>query len=117
MQAAYRILLAVVPALVMIGLITALNNETLVAGLFVLIIAVSLWLRYERHDSVVLLAGLLLYPIAEYLFVSSGVETFTERGLFGIMPLWMPFLWAWGSVAIKRVVMVLDLLFNKSSIW
>jgi hypothetical protein len=44
----------------------------------------------------------------EYLFISTGVETFNRNSLFGIMPLWLPLLWAYAFVAIKRSVILLN---------
>ncbi len=46
--------------------------------------------------------------ISEYLFIKTGVETFTRNSLFGLMPLWLPFLWAYAFVVIKRAIKILD---------
>ena len=112
MQHAKAIALAVIPALIMIGLIATLRDEVLVSGLFVVIIAISLAVHYERHDWIFILIGFFIYPVFEYLFVSTGLEVFSERGLLGVMPLWMPLLWAWGAVAIKRVLHHFDVMFG-----
>jgi len=37
------------------------------------------------------------------------VETFVRNSLFGLMPLWLPFLWGYGFVAIKRGIKILEL--------
>lgn len=46
--------------------------------------------------------------ISEFFFVSTGVETFVRNTLFGIMPIWLPFLWGYGFVDIKRAIQILD---------
>ncbi len=45
---------------------------------------------------------------SEYVFCSTGVETFVRNSLFGLMPIWLPFLWGYGFIAIKRSVLILD---------
>lgn len=56
---------------------------------------------------VALVFGFVVITFFEYIFVSTGVETFVRNSLFGIIPLWLPFLWAYGFVAIKRSVTLL----------
>lgn len=46
--------------------------------------------------------------IFESIFILTGVEVFQRNSLFGIMPLWLPFLWAYGFIAIKRTIRILD---------
>jgi hypothetical protein len=55
----------------------------------------------------VLIFGFFIMIVAEYFFVMTGVETFRRNTLFGLMPLWLPFLWAYGYVAIKRAIEIL----------
>ena len=43
----------------------------------------------------------------EYFFIKTGVKTFNRNTLFNIMPLWLPFLWAYVFVAIKRIIIFL----------
>ena len=46
--------------------------------------------------------------LSEAFFISTGVETFTRTSLLGIMPLWLPVLWGYAFVAIKRAILILD---------
>lgn len=101
------IILNALPILVMIWLIPLVSNDYVLSVLFLLIIVVSLATHRKPLDLTALIAGAILMTLAEYLFVSTGVETFTRNSLFGIMPLWLPILWAYGFVAIKRIVYVL----------
>jgi hypothetical protein len=46
--------------------------------------------------------------ISEFFFISTGVETFVRDSLCGMMPLWLPFLWAYAFVAMRRAMIILD---------
>ncbi len=46
---------------------------------------------------------------SEYFFISTGVETFIRNSLFGVMPLWLPILWGYGFIAIRRGVEALTI--------
>ncbi len=61
-------------------------------------------LKKEKMEEYIFLAGFGLMIIFENLFISTGVEVFVRKSLFGLMPLWLPFLWGYGFVAIKRTV-------------
>jgi hypothetical protein len=107
MKKLWDITLNALPILVMIGLIPLVANDYLLAFLFLLVIVIALTIKRTPLDLTALIAGGVLMTFAEYLFVSTGVETFTRTSLFGIMPLWLPILWAYGFVAIKRIVYII----------
>lgn len=87
----------------MIGLIPLVGNDYLLTLIYIFIIFVSLKLiNAKRKDYIVLVFGFFIMIVSEYIFISTGVETFTRKTLLGIMPLWLPFLWSYGFVAIKR---------------
>lgn len=102
-----EISLNAIPILVMIGLIPFVANDYLLAALYVVIIIIALSIKRTPLDLTALIVGAILMTFAEYLFVRTGVETFTRNSLFGIMPLWLPILWAYGFVAIKRIVYIM----------
>lgn len=92
----------------MIGLIPVISNDYLLTLLYLIVILVSLKvIDAKRKDYIVLFFGFIAMILSEYVFISTGVETFNRNSLFGIMPLWLPFLWAYGFVAIKRSVEIL----------
>ena len=91
----------------MIGLIPLVQNDYLLAVLDVAIISIALFLKLERNEILILLSGFFLMIIFEFFFISTGVETFVRHTLFGIMPLWLPVLWSYGFVAIKRAAEIL----------
>ena len=104
-----KIFVNAIPVLVMIGLIPLVQNDYLLTVIYIGIIAVALLLKRERNDLLFLVFGFFIMIISEYLFISTGVETFIRNSLFGLMPLWLPFLWAYGFVAIKRSVGILNI--------
>jgi len=101
------ILLNFIPTLVMIGLIPLIRNDYLLTLIDLGIILFALSIRYERKDLIVLIFGFIVLTFSEWIFVSTGVETFTRRTLFGVMPIWLPVLWGYAFVAIKRAVLAI----------
>ncbi len=96
------------PVILMIGLIPVIKNDYLLTLIYVVIILIFLKLiSAKRNDFIVLFFGFIIMIISEYFFISTGVETFIRNSLFGIMPLWLPFLWACGFVVIKRSIVIL----------
>ena len=92
----------------MIGLIPFIANDYVLTLLYIAITVVALVLKRTPNDLLVFVFGFVAMTISEYFFVSTGVETFTRNTLFGLMPLWLPFLWGYGFVAIKRSVEILE---------
>jgi len=104
---AARVLVIAVPVLFMIALIPFVKNDFTLAGIYIAIIAVSA-IRYTHKDFAFLIFGFVMLLACEYLFLLTGVENFERRSLFGIMPIWLPVLWAYVFVAIKRSVLVFE---------
>lgn len=102
------LLLIAIPALIMIGLIPFIKNDYLLTPLYLFIIVVVLLIKRDLQDFLALLFGFFVITFFEYIFVSTGVETFNRNTLFGIMPLWLPVLWGYGFMAIKRSIVILD---------
>jgi len=101
------IILNAIPTLAMIALIPLVSNDYLLSFLFLLVIIIALAIKRTPLDLTALGAGMVLMTLAEYIFISTGVETFARTTLFGIMPLWLPILWAYGFVAIKRITYII----------
>ncbi|MEK9158834.1 MAG: hypothetical protein AAB673_02435 [Patescibacteria group bacterium] len=110
-QKATQILLNMLPVVVMIGLIVVVKNDYILAGIYLFIIAASLIIKYQAKDYLFFIFGFVFMIFAEILFVSTGVEEFIRNSFFGLMPIWLPVLWGYGFVVIKRVIVIL----NKSS--
>ena len=103
-----KIILNVIPILMMIGLIPLVRNDFVLTGMYAAIIVVALLIKRERNDLLILVFGFFIMIASEYLFISTGVETFQRNSLLGLMPFWLPFLWAYGFIAIKRSVLILN---------
>ncbi|MEK7635387.1 MAG: hypothetical protein AAB446_03095 [Patescibacteria group bacterium] len=109
MQKALKIFLNTIPVLIMIGLIPFVQNDYILTVFHIAIIYISLqFIKYERSDSTVLVFGFFIMTFFEYVFVTTGVESFTRNSLFGVMPVWLPFLWSYGFLAIKKSAQILD---------
>jgi len=103
-----QILLISLPTLVMIALIPFVLNDYVLTLLYITIIIVAFILKRVPNDLLIFAFGFVIMVAFEYLFISTGVETFNRNTLFSLMPLWLPFLWAYGFVAIKRSIEVLN---------
>ena len=104
---AVRLVALAAPIFFMIALIPYVRNDFLLTGIYIAIIGISSF-RYSRHDFMYLIIGFLVLLVSEYFFISTGVETFERRSLLGVMPLWLPLLWAYVFVAIKRGVLIIE---------
>ena len=101
------IFLNVIPLLLMIGLIPPIKNDYILSIIYIAIIAASLAIKYEEKDSFFLIFGIIIMTASEYIFISTGAETFNRNTLFGIMPIWLPILWGYAFVAIKRTIKII----------
>ena len=108
---AVRIVFTALPVFLMIALIPYVRNDFILAGIYLFIIGISA-IRYSRKDFVFLVFGFCMLLIAEYFFLLTGVEVFERRTLFGIMPVWLPLLWAYVFVTIKRSVLLFEKYFR-----
>ena len=104
----YKIFLNALPVTIMIGLIPWVQNDLALLVLYAGIILIAFWIHYEKRDHVFFIFGFVALFISELFFVSTGVEVFQRTSLFGIMPLWLPLLWAYAFVAIKRSIIILN---------
>jgi hypothetical protein len=100
------IFLNFIPTLIMIGLIPLIKNDYLLTLVDIGIILIALWVRREPKDFTILVFGFVMLTFSEWIFVSTGVETFTRRSLYNIMPIWLPVLWGYAFIVIKRAVLI-----------
>lgn len=103
-----KICLNIVPILLMIGLITIIVDDYVLTLAYVAVIAAALFIKYEKREYIFLLFGFFGMMLSEYIFISTKVETFNRNSLFGLMPLWLPFLWGYGFVVMKRAAKILE---------
>ena len=103
------IILNTIPILLMMGLIPFVKNDYLLSMLFVVVIIVSFFIKREKKEISIFFFGFFIMIISEAVFISTGVETFIRNSLFGLMPLWLPILWGYCFVAMKRAIKILEL--------
>jgi len=103
-----RILIQVIPVILMIVLVPLIKNDYYLLAADAAIIVIALFIKYEKRDWVFLLFGFFIMIISEYIFTSTKVETFNRNSLFGLMPIWLPFLWAYSFIVLKRAIMILS---------
>ena len=108
MKKVIDIFINTIPILLMIWLIPLVQNDYLLSLFYILVIGISFVFKLEKKDLVVFSFGFFGMVASEYLFISTGVEVFIRNSLFGLMPLWLPFLWGYGFVVIKRSVKLLE---------
>lgn len=108
MKKTLAIFLNAIPVLLMIGLIPFIKNDYILTLIYIGIIATDLAVKYTPNDLLILIFGFFIMIASEYLFISTGVETFQRNTLCGLIPLWLPFLWSYGFIAIKRSVEILN---------
>lgn len=91
----------------MTGLAVFIKNDYTITIIYLGIIVTSISAKRERADLLILAVGFLGTLIGEYLFISTGIETFNRISFLGIMPLWLPFLWSYIFLAMKRIFWIL----------
>jgi hypothetical protein len=108
MNIATKLFLTAFPVMLMVALIPVVSNDYVLTLLYSIII-IFLLSRKSRPLLYVCIFvfGFFCMLFFEYIFISTGVETFIRTSLFGIMPLWLPFLWGYGFVAIADGVTIL----------
>jgi len=92
---------------IMVALVPIIKNDYALTGIYSVFILSAVVFKKERSDFMFLTIGFFGLMLGEYFFVSTGVETFNRNSLFGIMPLWLPFLWAFIFLSMKRVFWLL----------
>ena len=97
-----------IPVLIMIGLIPFISNDYILAVVYMFIILVALVIKKQKNDLLIFVFGFCIMIVFECLFISTGVEIFRRNSLFGLMPVWLPFLWGYGFIAIRRATEILS---------
>jgi hypothetical protein len=108
MRKILSISLLVLPIVAMIGLIPLVRDDTTLTVIYMVFSVALLLIKPERNDVLAYGIGLVGITLSELLFVSTGVEVFTRHSLFGLIPLWLPFLWAYAFVTIKRGLRIIE---------
>ena len=102
------VLFYALPIVLMIGLIPLIQNDYVLASVYSACVVALLFIKREKNDLVALVFGFVGITVSEFFFISTGVETFARQSFLGVMPLWLPFLWGYAFVTIKRCLRILD---------
>lgn len=97
-----------IPIFAMIGLVPLILNDYLLAVVCIGIIIAALLVKKVRYDLTIFVVGSFTMILVEWLFISTGVETFNRNSLLGIMPIWLPVIWGYGFVSIKRLIEIIE---------
>ena len=106
-KAFQKISLYCTPLFLMIFLIPFIKNDYTLTFIYFCFAFVYILISPSKLNILVYLVGLIAMTIFETVFLYMGVEEFTSQTLFGIMPLWLPFLWAYGFLVIKDSLLIL----------
>ena len=103
-----QIILELVPVVVMILFIPIIQNDYVLLLVYGIMITGLFLIKYVKLDWLFFTFALIAMTASETLFVSTGVEVFKRNSLFGLMPIWLPVLWAYAFVVMRRVVKILE---------
>lgn len=107
MLRAIKIFLNIIPILIMVGLIPYIKNDYFLTGTYLALIIVLFLIKREKRDIFIFFFGVFAMTLSEYIFIRTGVETFNRQSLLGVMPIWLPVLWGYGFVVMKRCLRLL----------
>ncbi len=103
----FRILRECLPLIFMVALIPCVYNDYVLTVVYFVSGIILILAKNKQHDWLVYGVGLVAMTFFEFIFIQTGVEVFQRNSLFDLMPLWLPFLWAYGFVVMKRSIVLL----------
>lgn len=86
----------------MILFVPFIKNDYVLTVIYLVFIIAALIGKRDKADYILIAVGFFGLMLGEYLFIRMGVETFNRNTLFGVMPFWLPFLWAFIFLSMKR---------------
>lgn len=108
MKKLIKIFFYILPIIIMIWLIPLIQNDYLLSFIYLAFILALFYYKREKNDLLFIIFWFFWMLISETIFIKTWVETFTRNSLFGIMPLWLPFLWAYSILTMKKIIKILD---------
>lgn len=103
-----KVIVIVVSILLMVALIPYITSDFGLGMIYISVAAATFLLSKDKKEVLFFVLGFLLLTFAEIWFVSMGVETFNRETLFFGIPLWLPILWGYVFIMIRRGVHALD---------
>lgn len=108
MKKLVKIIYYIVPIILMVWIIPLILNDYLLTFIYLASILVLFYYKREKNDLIFIVFWFFWMLISETIFIKTGVETFIRNSLFGIMPLWLPFLWSYWFLTMKKIIKILD---------
>jgi len=102
------IFINIIPVLLMIGFIPMIKNDYILTALYVCIISISFFIKRENKEIKLFFIGFIVMIFSELVFTSTKVEVFERNTLLGFMPIWLPFLWGYCFVVMKRFIKIYE---------
>ena len=96
------------PVIIMIALIPVINNDWVLVAVYASFIIILLLIKLEKNELAIFVSSAIILALFEFIFISTGVETFNRNSLFSIMPVWLPLLWGYAMIAGKRFVLYVN---------
>ena len=112
-MAVQKLFYILLPVWVMIATLFVTTNDYLITAFYALMGLAALINGNDKKEWGLYLLGFVLLSACELFFVSTGVETFNRKALIAGMPIWLPFLWAYAFILMRRALIAWDDLFGR----
>jgi len=101
-------LFIILSILLMVALIPYITSDFGLGMIYISVAAATFLLGKDKKEVLFFVLGFVLLTFAEVWFVATGVETFNRDTLFLGIPLWLPILWGYAFMMIRRGIHALD---------
>jgi general stress protein CsbA len=91
------------PLFVGMLIVVFIKNEWLIAVVLLCVIGVSFYIEYHKYEWFVLVLGVLVGLVLEGVGIHFYKLQYWSEGSVWGMPVWLPILWGYGFVFIRRV--------------
>lgn len=97
------IIVEILPLFFALGVLLLIGNELLMTAVIIAIVLISFKIQYKKNEWKLFFIGLIL-GLSFELFGDAiyKLQTWQQTSLFGL-PLWLPVLWGYGFVIIRRI--------------
>ena len=103
-----KIVLESIPILIMLSLVYFIKDDYILAITYIFLLVGFFNVHYEKNDIKMFFLGMILMIFFELIFLNTGIEKFERTSLLNMMPIWIPLLWGYGFVVIKRISLLLN---------
>lgn len=84
------------------------QNNVLLFILYIVLTAMLIYIHKDKSEFIIFAYGVVIGAIVEIIGTRvSGYQSFANPD-FGVIPMWLPIVWGYGFIAMKRIGMVLQ---------